>query len=280
MDKLSNFTAVIQLIAAVNFANILFGYHKKVFRFLFNISKIINEKFGKIRESNTVNLDSLRIMKPIKTTEGRSTEQAINNLRDDYEVFDKECQNKIASLYALCRNFSDSNWVKSFFLFISVYSVIDITLIATIHTFNTTFTSCILHCSNIIALPITFKYIAYIIKQKASESYKTAIRDSIIMLSAAITLSLLNSLILKYTDLIFVIPTWFNTISCISSILIPFFPCIFCFCYVSFAVNKLNEYVNTSAKEITTKSEELQARMKELNTVDKLFTTSKHLTFE
>lgn len=278
METLNNFTALIQLISAVNFANILFGYHKKVFRVLFNIRQSIDDKFGEIKESTTIDIDSCRKMKPIKSTEGTSTEESINTLKEDYENFYTKFKHEIDSLYKDCRKASDSNWVKTFFLFISLYCVMDLLLIAIIYTFNTTFTHCILHIINLAAVICIVKYIINIFKQTEDPSYKVAIRDCSIIVASALILSGLNSILISM-GFCYPIPNWVEVISTILSISIPFIPCILCFFYVSIIVKKLHKSVGNKLEELSHESNRLHVRMKELNTVEMLFTKTSVYTY-
>ena len=278
MEALNNFTALIQLISAVNFANILFGYHKKVFRVLFNMKQIVDEKVKEIKKTTMIDLGSLRNMKPIKSIDGQSNEESINTLKADYENFDSEFQEAIESLYKECRAASDSNWIKTFFLFISLYCVLDLLLIALVYTFNTTFTHCILHIINFATVIFIVKYVVNIFKQASDPSYKVAIRDCAIIIISSIILSGINSLFIHW-GYNFPIPDWVEISSLVLSILIPFLPCVLCFLYVSRIVKELRNKVEKNIDGLSKRSNKLHDRMTELNTVEKLFKKDKTITF-
>lgn len=278
MEALNNFTALIQLISAVNFANILFGYHKKVFRVLFNIKQTIDLKFDKVKKTTTIDLDSLQKIKPIDSTDGTSTEASIDTLKADYESFDIEFKTKLNTLYEDCRRASDTNWVKTFFLFISLYCVLDLLLIALIYTFNTTFTHCILHIINFATVIFIVIYVVNIFKQTSDPSYKVAIRDCAAIVIFAVLLSGLNSILISI-GLDFPIPEWVEIISATLSILIPFIPCILCFFYVSLIVKKLHKQVDAKVEELSRKSDDLHKRVKVFNTVERLFQKKRIYTY-
>lgn len=278
METLNNFTALIQLISAVNFANILFSYHKKVFRLLFNIRQSIDQKFDEVRKATTIDLESLRKMKPIDSTDGTSTEASIDTLKVDYENFDTEFKAEVATLYEDCRRASDTNWVKTFFLFISLYCVLDLLFIALIYTFNTTFTHCILHIINFVTVIYIVKYIVNIFKQTSDPSYKVAIKDCSIIVASALILSGLNSVLISIW-FCYSIPVWVEVLSTILSILIPFIPCVLCFFYVSRIVKKLHKSIETKVEELSRRSKKLHERVKEFNTIERLFQKKRIYTY-
>lgn len=279
METLSHFTSVIQLISAVNFANIAFGFHTKVFRILFDIRKTVKATYQPIKEDIIVASDSLKSMEPIETTDGKTTEEEVISLQQAYRELKTKCKKEIDKLYSTCKKFSDTEIVKIFFLFVSLYCIIDLVLIALSSAIKCIIPDTMLHLTNFLTFGFCFKYIIHIIKQNNKVTYKTAIIDTAIILGISIILSIINFIFIEIFYVSFEIPMYAVIISYCLSVLIPFIPCIFCFYYARNKVKQINTNVKDALQILKQESEKLQKRMDNLNSISNIFKRKRNYDF-
>ena len=118
MDDLFAFTALIQLISAVNFANIKFHFHEKVFELLLDVQLILDEMFRPMESTISADIESLMGMDTMETKNNRSLQPRIDKLIREYQGLSSEWNiknklitqpKKIASKHKESRVFSYSS---------------------------------------------------------------------------------------------------------------------------------------------------------------------------
>ena len=82
--ELLNFVSVIQLVTALNFANISSSLHEKMFKVLVDVKTFFNIRFGELQNKMTADLESLKSMSPIEAKDGKSNKSTIDELTNEY----------------------------------------------------------------------------------------------------------------------------------------------------------------------------------------------------
>ena len=130
IEHLYLFTALIQLISAVNFANIAFDFHTKVFKVFFNVEAIIDHKFHRIKNAIIADQESLQQMTPLETTDGRSNLNSIEQLKKKYTKFSEQWEFEIDEVKDSVKGIETKQWFRSFFMLVSLYCIFDLALIS------------------------------------------------------------------------------------------------------------------------------------------------------
>lgn len=185
MENLNNFSALIQLISAVNFANIKFNFHQKIFDLIANVDDIYDRKFKEVQsaiEADTVSLNSLE---PLETKDGKSNANHIKQLRSRYSELNEKWDKKHSELGEQFKKCNQQRGIKSFFLFISLYCIYDLALFATIQSFpDQDLYRLILNSLSIITTLISLGYLYKITRQnyhhKDEKLYKITLSLSVV----------------------------------------------------------------------------------------------------
>ena len=128
--ELLNFVSVIQLVTALNFANISSSLHEKMFKNLVDVRSFFDFRFGELQKQMTADVESLKSMSPIETKDGKSNKETIDKLSNEYfnlnvlwDCERKRVENKMGE-------FLTTKGINSLFLFISLYCLVDLFFIA------------------------------------------------------------------------------------------------------------------------------------------------------
>lgn len=128
--ELLNFVSVIQLVTALNFANISSSLHEKMFKVLVDVKTFFNIRFGELQNKMTADLESLRSMSPIETKDGKSNKSTIDELTNEYLNLSSRWEAEKNRIESKMGDFFSTKGINSLFLFISLYCVIDMFFIA------------------------------------------------------------------------------------------------------------------------------------------------------
>lgn len=128
--ELLNFVSIIQLVTALNFANISSSLHEKMFKVLIDVKSFFNFRFGNIQNKMTADLESLKSMSPIETKDGNSNESTINDLTKEYFNLAAQWEAEKNRIESKMGEFFNTKGINSLFLFISLYCVVDMFFIA------------------------------------------------------------------------------------------------------------------------------------------------------
>ena len=132
LDDLGKYTTLIQLISAVNFAYIFTRFHENVYKLFFDEKKLIEEKFVSFINDITVDKESLQSMEPIETTSGKSNKDVLANLKSDFEQLLGLWEQQKRKMTGSFQKVKDVKGVRSLFLFVSLFCLMDLFNIATI----------------------------------------------------------------------------------------------------------------------------------------------------
>lgn len=128
--ELLNFVSVIQLVTALNFANISSSLHEKMFKVLVDVKTFFNIRFGELQNKMTADLESLKSMSPIETKDGKSNKSTIDELTNEYLNLSSRWEAEKNRIESKMGDFFSTKGINSLFLFISLYCVIDMFFIA------------------------------------------------------------------------------------------------------------------------------------------------------
>lgn len=128
--ELVNFLSVIQLVTALNIANVSSKLHSKMFESLIDVDSFFNMRFGSLQERMTVDLESLRSMSPLMTTDGKTNKNKIETLKQEYSNLSAKWTNEKERSRSLMSEFQNRKGINSMFLFLSLYCIFDMFLIA------------------------------------------------------------------------------------------------------------------------------------------------------
>ena len=130
-NSLVNYTTLIQLISAVNFAYIFSRFHQCVYHLIFNESKFFQSKFTSFINDLTVDVQSLDLMEPIETTRGASNAQALSEIKEEFSSLRNSWDIKRETITSTLNKVKTVKGIRSLFLFVSLFCLLDLFNIAT-----------------------------------------------------------------------------------------------------------------------------------------------------
>lgn len=259
MNELEHFTALIQLISAVNFAYIVPYFHKKVYETIFNEEKFYSDRIISFQDTMAADLESLKRMKP----KGNGKEKKeFNELIGKYNDLNVKWEAKKAETESFVDWVMNRKGFKSLFLFASLFCVIDLFNIAITNVidanFLLVFSQLMAMLSFFYVIKLTYRILKSGWKQKDDDyCYKRTIRYFVIAFFLALLVALLNEWMLQYSCT--PIPYWTKKITLILSVGIPFFPCLFTFLFIGICVQFINIFTSFNTRAIRKEQETLSA---------------------
>lgn len=232
--NLNNYAALIQLISAVNFAYIFTRFHQRVYRLIFNEKKLIEDRFTSFINDITVDKSSLQSMEPIETTKGATNEQALTELKERFEGLLAAWNEQRSKMTSTLQRVKNVKGVRSLFLFISLYCLINLFNIATCgwckNSFWDGFTILFNLLSFIVPAILTYKILRF---KWANVSevycYRWTSWSFIITITVSLLLAWLNFI---YVGIEVMAPVMYK-IAFVMSIVIPFYACLFSVVYIA-----------------------------------------------
>lgn len=125
---LLNFLAVIQFVAAFNFANVSSTLHMRLFRYLVDVDGFFDMQFGDLQRKMTIDTESLKSMN--LEAVGEENLLVINDLKQKYLNFSNKWEEWKGNLNTSMDDFKSLKGINSMFLFLSVYSIFDMIFIS------------------------------------------------------------------------------------------------------------------------------------------------------
>lgn len=228
MENLNNFSALIQLISAVNFANIKLNFHQQIFDLIANVDDIYDRKFKKIQSAIEADIVSLNSLEPLETKDGKSNSKHIEQLRNRYSELNEKWDKKHSVLGEQFKKCNQQRGIKSFFLFISLYCIYDLALFAIIQSFpDRDFYRLALNSLSIITIIISLGYLYKIARQNYQDKDEKIYKITLIYSVASIIIALIIAAVIIHTEGI--VKTFMvNYYLPIAAIILPFFPCFLC----------------------------------------------------
>jgi hypothetical protein len=135
LEDLNSFTALIQFMGAFNFANVYCKFHDSLSKHFFDTEETFNKQFEKSKSQITTDKESVSKMKIVKTTEGDSNEDCINDLKKDYEKLDNQHEVELNSLKSICEQHKP-NFMQPMFLIIGIYSILILLITALLNVYK------------------------------------------------------------------------------------------------------------------------------------------------
>lgn len=131
---LREFTAFVQLISAVNFTYMFTHFADKVYSNIFSNDEVINEKYSSFRDGKLEKVkSSIENMNPI-VVNGHETNTKISCLKRNLEDMINKWNQEENATQQIINNLKEAKGVKSLFLYISIYCVLDMLNMALINT--------------------------------------------------------------------------------------------------------------------------------------------------
>lgn len=268
MKGLEHFTALIQLISAVNFAYIVPYFHKKVYKNLFNENQFYSDKIIRFQNMMVVELTSLNGLKQ-SCEEDAKKRKKVEELIERYKKLNEKWEVKKGDIEGMVDWVMNRKGFKSLFLFTSLFCVVDLLNIALSNAYNKNifivFTYLITILVSIYVLKLTLKILLSGWKEMDDAfCYKRTIKYFVIVFSVSIILSILNWLILKYTSFSFPINNKVTSTVVFLSVAIPLYPCVFTFLFIVLSIKFICAFTELFTITIRKEQDQLSVEKKNL----------------
>lgn len=286
IEHLYLFTALIQLISAVNFANIAFDFHTKVFQVFFNVEAIIDHKFHRIKNAIIADQESLQQMSPLETTDGRSNLNSIEQLKNKYTEFSEQWESEIDEAKKSVEGIKTKKWFRSFFMLISLYCIFDLALISVLSIPNVSYSWAVVLFSlnlgiTIFSIILTIKALLQKGNVDGHQLAKFTLKHFTIIVIISMLIGGINEFCIR-RQLYMITPNWVEQIFLYLSIVIPFLPCVICSAYTLYQSKKLENRISDVVASLQGKQDNLHNQKIELDNAYRLFestTTNENISF-
>ena len=276
MTWLDSFTALIQLISAVNFVYIVSHFPTKVLSVIFNKEKLIADHFSSSTNQINADLQSLETMNPITIQDGRTNQAEIDSLKDKYTSLKNDWDAKQAETERVIDTAKSVKGSKCLFLFISLYCILTLFNIGIMKACQTEFWCIETMTFNVIALGCSLYYTYIMWKHKWDgkgdvECYTSTGWWFLAVLVAAYLLSGLNSLILSWVG---GIPLHQPSVDVLLSlcVILPFYPCLMTIVFIYCHERKIKNLTGKETSDLKVRQADLHARKVALDNMDRMFT--------
>lgn len=273
LSYLNNYTTLIQLISAVNFAYIFTRFHQRVYRLIFNEKKLIDDKFTSFTNDMTVDMDSLETMEPLDTTNGQSNREAINNLKENFKRLEESWATQRDNMTRLLQKVKQVKGVRSLFLYISLFCLIDLFNIANAgcrrEGFCEYFFVVFSLTSIMVPVILTYKILFFMWEHKSEVlCYKWTSTAFIVTMAGSLILTLV-----LYNILGIELPKWLYFTSAIIAVFLPFYASLFSVIYIWGYEKRIKCLAGNDTKEVREKQEKLHQEKIKLDTSYKMFSS-------
>lgn len=271
-----NFVSVIQLVTALNFANISSSLHEKMFRNLVNVKSFFNFRFGDLQNKMTADVESLKSMSPIETKDGKSNKSIIDELTNEYLNLSTQWETERKRVEAKMGDFFNTKGINSLFLFISLYCVIDMFFIAyeCFHSIDMS-QEYWFGCYTILSTIITIVYFCLILSGKT----KLISRGSLYLLVSGMFLVCLLTTYMAHwlnsitVDCFFIFEEFdFLCLSDTYAVFLPFMGFVLCLIFIMCIWLQVNGMIRNSISLLSTQLSKLHERKL---TLDRTYETFK-----
>lgn len=273
LDNLDEFTTLIQLICAVNFAYIITKFHSSVYQLFFNEDKLLEEKFNSFTNEVTVDVESLQSMEPIETTKNTSNESTLNQLKQDYDNLSSDWEVQKQNIIDLMHKVKDAKGIRSFFLYISLYCLVVLFIIAIrcccqdkVYLDYSIAIFSILSISASILFIVRVFFYRWISKPEV-DCFKLTLKSFIFIFLASILLPFVFIYLFKCGN----IATLFDKISFYSSVILPFMACAISVVFILLNERKIKRLAGNGTAELRKTQKELHSKKITLDESYKMF---------
>lgn len=240
---------------------------------IFDEQKLIDNKFTAFTNDMSADVESLQLMDPIETTKGTSNALKLEELKNEFDKLGSDWETKKGSIVKTLQKVKNAKGVRSLFLYISLFCLVDLFNISTINWCKGGFWeqfTVIFSMSSIIAPAIlTYKIVCFKWEEKPEVlCYKWT--------SCASFITLISSFILTIVNYCFVGWVIFAKTICIItfllSLIIPFYACAFSILYIVGYEQLIKYRASNGTKEVRKRQKELHNDKIALDTSYSMFT--------
>lgn len=234
---LKEFTALIQLISAINFAYIFTHFAQKVYSKIFNEEEFINKQFSSFRNGQLAKVsESIEHMNPI-VINGKDTHIHIDSLKSELTIITNRWDKAKEKAQEIIKNFKEVKGVKCLFLYISVYCIIDMLNIAIINVVNIRFFQIFTYLINAMSFifSIIITYMILRLKWQKKEDiycYNQTRKFLSYTFIICLFLTIFNEICIILWGIKIEMPTFFTTILLFFCVFLPLYPCLFSVIYI------------------------------------------------
>ena len=275
MNWLEHYTALIQLISAVNFAYIATHFPTKVFGLIFDENKLLNNKLLSFKNQVSADILSLTFMQPLKTEDGRTNANIIDQLRRDYTNHNEKWEAKQNEIIKKINTAKSVKGSKCLFLNISLFCILTLFNIATFGIVNSDFVLIFAILTNI----GTFLYSIYLTYSMWYHKWdgfsdvqcyrKTGFTFGIIVVTALIV-SFINYMAIAQTGGT-PIPHRILSLLLFLSIILPLYPCLMSIVFIMSHGKNITDYIETETSSLKIEQSKLHKRKEDLDKIDEMF---------
>lgn len=281
MDWIDNFTAIIQLMCAVNFGFIATSYNEKIYNMFFKHTLLVDRPYRKIVDINrlVVNSETSKEMVPKDSSYGITNEEieeaqkALEELNEAIEKWNKESCN----LNDKINKEKNINGAGNFFLFISIYGVIEMILIALIQSSKYSFFLIFLAILNTAVFIYSLGIAWFIRSHKMDKRSTYSCFIGMISVYGCFIIAAIILTSMYASD--FSLPPMFINICLSEGVILPFFPLFFLTLHIWLFSQKISKEVAKIVSEV-----ELNEKEKKLDEIkkglEKKFTFTNELEIE
>ena len=245
MYSVAHFEAFIQLISAVNFMYILTKFSNEVYKRIFDENRMFTQRFTNYITALAANGTTLEQMSPITTTEGMSTEPAINDLRQKYHDLETRWHQTEEDVKGKISKMNDVKGLRCLFLYASLFCIIDLFNIAWYNATRTDFALVFTFIFNIVCAfnLVVFSIIVWFEKWKKKDDsycYEWTTNRFVILLGIALGLTFVNW-ILQFFILVPIPQAIYRILSSLC-IINAVYPLLFTVIYIKVSVYNIGKY--------------------------------------
>ena len=271
-----HFTALIQLISAVNFVYIATHFPNRVYSMVFDENKLLKDKFLDFTSEISADLQSLESMSPITTDDGKTNEGKIRSLQKQYKTLKEQWDKEQEIILCEISNAKNVKGSKSLFLYVSLFCVLSLFNISLLSLFDCDFIlfyTLILNVG-VMVYSIYLSYIVWTHKwdgKSDEECYrKTCMIFLVTLLVSLITPTIIHCIVPASGGM--PIPSIVFTIIISLCVFLPFYPCILSIIFILCHEAKIKKMTGNETKQLKTKQSQLHGEKLDLDKIGNMFT--------
>lgn len=228
---LKEFTAFVQLVSAVNFAYIFTHFAERLFNRIFNEEEDINKKFASFRNGQLAKVSqSIESMDTVNIN-GTDTDAHVQQMKDSLAKLIARWDKAKDKTQSIIQNSKSVKGLKSLFLYISIYCVIDMFNMAIINTVDIRIIQIFVYSVNILAFVYTIFLTGKILYNKWKEKEdKFCFNQTRKYVTLTIILAVVTAIINEFCVYCWGennIPDFVIYLSLIPCVFLPVYPCLF-----------------------------------------------------
>lgn len=264
-----HFTALIQVISAINFAYIVTQFSEKVYDYIFDEFKMYNRRFNRFTEELEMTHESMQQMEPLETTNGNSTKGRLDALKSNCKSLKSIWEEQKKATKDETERLKKTKGQKSLFLYASIYCIFDLFNIAVIATHPHDSFLIYSYSFNVISL-LAMAYLSWVIfKDKWCKQDDKACTSKVttcffIVLAGTVIFGLINWVATLFVCFPFI--AWFVNLANILCVLLPAYPILHSIVFAIYSVFKVKMFAASKTKVLISELEKLNREKQDLDT--------------